>query len=318
MNDLTTEPAGSMAPVTLDGQWNKGVDAKGLNTLAKVADKIDATIDATQKAMAVGQIAIGKQMNIAREVFPEGTGGDKGFATWRSSHWQISAVQARRFMAIAKEFGNSTKLVENMPPSSLVFLLSASMKVRLKVEEAIDAGETVTREDVRGLIADDKAEPKEVTGKEGMPVDRAPPPEHILTVEEQQQLLMKDEARKFKRLRRFTGVDNPKDYDCDWDLRGIIHMPGAEERHEALLIAGEVGLPIDELTAAFALFGSWTPDAGYEPNLSLYEGAYDGWIQDGIEVNGDTTISPRHMEQEMVNILETALELIVEFLEDGE
>ncbi len=118
------------------GQYGE-ITALSLSRLDELSWKINDRIETVQKAAAKGQLAIGKLLLEARELFQ----GDKEFGNWRAENTEIKSMQvASNLMAVARKFASAPKMIEACSYSALVELVSAPPALIKEIEAAVEVG----------------------------------------------------------------------------------------------------------------------------------------------------------------------------------
>ncbi len=99
-------------------------------------------------------IEIGKDLIAVKERLPHGQ-----FLPWLREEFDMSEHTARRFMGVAREYGDKTRIVRDLEPTALYELAAPStpQAVRDQVEELIVDGQKVTVADIRRMKQEAKA-----------------------------------------------------------------------------------------------------------------------------------------------------------------
>lgn len=137
---LNPEKGSFKREITVKG-WTAGQDALSLQTLTGLASEIGKAVDATHKAVALGQIKVGNLLLEAREKFK----GDKEFGQWRKECTPITSTRsATSLMSVARTFGKkeSSKLIAACNFSVLRELVYCPPEVVDEIAAAVAAGES--------------------------------------------------------------------------------------------------------------------------------------------------------------------------------
>jgi hypothetical protein len=93
-------------------------------------------------------IEIGRDLIAVKDSLPHGQ-----FGAWIEAEFGMGAHTARRFMGVAEEFGDKTRIVRDLTPTALYELAAPKtpLEVREEVERMIEAGEVVTKATIEQL-----------------------------------------------------------------------------------------------------------------------------------------------------------------------
>lgn len=134
---------------TLDSKWHSGIDARGLSTLSSAATRINALHHAARVEVTRAAIEIGRELQVAREVFA----GDQQYGVWCADVFPWANRQTLYNMRALAEAAGTARLTEKvitaLPLSNVFELVSAPAAVVRAIEERVDAGERPTVQQIR-------------------------------------------------------------------------------------------------------------------------------------------------------------------------
>jgi hypothetical protein len=148
VDDNPTQDASGEAPKKSAFDY-KGVSNGNREKLLKIVERIKKGHDLELKAKA----EIGKELLQAKVIFGHGN-----FGGWLQSEFQWSVKTANNYMSLAKNFIGKIATVTNMKLSTAYALVAEStpMEIRDELLTRVEAGENISREDVRKRVADSK------------------------------------------------------------------------------------------------------------------------------------------------------------------